>query len=133
MRRWIVGLTLVAALAACGSDDDGGGGDRQVLDGGDVGTEITVGVGEEFEVRLESNVTTGYAWRVAELPDAIALVSSEYEEPDTSLVGAGGVEVFVFEGVAEGSGELRLEYVRSFDDPPEPAETADFQVQVDES
>jgi predicted secreted protein len=100
MRLWIVGLTLVAALTACGSDDDGGG---------------------------------GGAWRVAEQPDAITLVSSEYEAPDTSLVGAGGVEVFVFEGVAEGSGELLLEYVRSFDDPPEPAETADFQVQVDGS
>jgi inhibitor of cysteine peptidase len=130
MRRWILGLTLVAALAACGSDDDAGGA-RQVLDGGDVGTEITVGVGEEFELRLESNATTGYAWQVVEQPDAITLVSSEYEAPDTSLVGAGGMEVFVFEGVAEGSGELRLEYVRSFDDPPEPAETADFQVQVD--
>jgi predicted secreted protein len=128
MRRWIVGLALVGALAACGSDDDGGAG--QVFDGADVGTEITVVVGEEFEVRLESNVTTGYAWQVVEQPEAIELVSSEYDAPDTSLVGAGGVEVFVFEGVAQGSGELRLEYVRSFDDPPVPAETADFQVQV---
>jgi inhibitor of cysteine peptidase len=131
MRRWIVGLAVMAALAACGSDDGGGGGARQVLDGGDIGTEITVGVGEEFEVRLESNATTGYAWQVVEQPDAVTLVSSEYEAPDTSLVGAGGVEVFVFEGVAEGSGEIRLEYVRSFDDPPVPAETAVFRVQVD--
>jgi inhibitor of cysteine peptidase len=132
MRPWIVGLALVAALTACGSDD-GGGGAREVLDGSDVGTEITLGVGEEFEVRLDSNATTGYAWQVVEQPDAIALVSSEYVAPDTSLVGAGGVEVFVFEGVANGSGELRMDYVRSFDDPPEPAETADFQVQVDGS
>ncbi len=129
MRRLIVGLMLVAALAACGSDDDGVGA-RPVLDGGDIGSEITVGVGEEFEVRLESNPTTGYAWQVVELPDAISEVSRDYEAPDTSLVGAGGVEVFVFDGVAEGSGELRLEYVRSFDDPPVPAETADFQVMV---
>jgi inhibitor of cysteine peptidase len=132
MRRLIVGLMLLAALAACGSDDDGAGA-RLVFDGGDIGSEITVGVGEEFEVRLESNPTTGYAWQVVELPDAISEVSRDYEAPDTSLVGAGGVEVFVFEGVAEGSGELRLEYVRSFDDPPVPAETADFQVTVTES
>jgi predicted secreted protein len=132
MRRWIVGLALVGAIAACGSEDDGGGA-RQVLDGADAGTEITVGVGDEFEVRLESNVTTGYAWQVVEQPQEIELVSNEYEAPDTSLVGGGGVEVFVFEGVAEGSGELRLEYVRSFDDPPVPAETAAFQVQVDGS
>jgi inhibitor of cysteine peptidase len=131
MKPWIVALMMVVTVAACGSDD--GGGARQVIDGGDIGTEITVGVGEEFELRLESNATTGYAWQVVEQPDAIALVSSDYEAPDTSLVGAGGMEVFVFEGVAEGSGELRLEYVRSFDDPPQPAETADFQVRVDGS
>jgi inhibitor of cysteine peptidase len=129
MRRWILGLTLVAALVACGNDDDAGGA-RQVLDSGDVGTEITVGVGEQFEVRLESNPTTGYAWQVVEQPDAIELVSSEFEAPDTSLVGAGGVEVFVFEGASTGSGALRLEYVRSFENPPVPAETAEFQVQV---
>jgi inhibitor of cysteine peptidase len=129
MKRWIIGLALVAALVACGSDDDAGGA-RQVLDSGDVGTEITVGVGEQFEVRLESNPTTGYAWQVVEQPDAIELVSSEFEAPDTSLVGAGGVEVFVFEGASTGSGTLRLEYVRSFENPPVPAETAEFEVQV---
>jgi inhibitor of cysteine peptidase len=129
MRRLIIGLALVAALVGCGSDEDGGG-ERQVLDSADVGTEITVGVGEQFEIRLESNPTTGYAWQVVEQPDAIELVSSEFEAPDTSLVGAGGVEVFVFEGASAGSGALRLEYVRSFEDPPEPAETAEFQVQV---
>ncbi len=52
MRWWILGLALGAALVACGSDDDAGGA-RQVLDSGDVGTEITVGVGEQFEVRLD--------------------------------------------------------------------------------
>jgi inhibitor of cysteine peptidase len=128
MKRWIVGLALVAALVACGSDEDGGA--RQVLDENDVGSDVTVDVGEQFEVRLESNPTTGYAWQVVEQPDVIDLVSSEYDAPDTSLVGAGGVEVFVFEGASAGSGELRLEYVRSFEDPPVPAETAEFQVQV---
>jgi inhibitor of cysteine peptidase len=101
-----------------------------VLDQTDVGTEVSVEVGEQFEVRLESNPTTGYAWQVVEQPDAVTLVSSEYEAPDTSLVGAGGVEAFVFEGASAGSGELRLEYLRSFEKPPVPAETAEFQVQV---
>jgi inhibitor of cysteine peptidase len=119
-------VVLVATVAACGSDDES----VQVFDESDVGTDISVEVGEQFEVRLESNATTGYAWQVVEQPDAITLVNSEYEAPDTSLVGAGGVEVFVFQGASAGAGDLRLEYVRSFDDPPVPAETAEFQVQV---
>lgn len=121
-------VVLVATVAACGSDDES----VQVFDENDVGTDVSVEVGEQFEVRLESNPTTGYGWQVVEQPDSITLVSSEFEAPDTSLVGAGGVEAFVFEGASAGSGDLRLEYVRSFDDPPDPAETADYQVQVTE-
>jgi inhibitor of cysteine peptidase len=126
MRAWCAVLVLATTLVACGSDDGAG----QVVDETDVGTEVSVEVGEQFEIQLESNPTTGYAWQVVEQPDAVDLVSSEYEAPDTSLVGAGGLEVFVFEGATEGSGDLRLEYVRSFDNPPVPAETADYRVQV---
>ena len=42
-----------------------------VLDETDVGAEVSVEVGEQFEVRLESNPTTGYGWQVVEQPDAI--------------------------------------------------------------
>jgi inhibitor of cysteine peptidase len=126
MWKWCAVVVLVATVVACGSDDDS----VQVFDENDVGTDVTVEVGEQFEIRLESNATTGYAWQVVEQPDAVTLVSDEYEAPDTSLVGAGGVEVFVFEGASAGSGELRLEYVRSFENPPVPAETADYQIQV---
>jgi inhibitor of cysteine peptidase len=126
MWKWCAVVVLVATVVACGSDDDS----VQVFDENDVGTEVSVEVGEQFEVRLESNATTGYAWQVVEQPDAVTLVSDEYEAPDTSLVGAGGVEVFVFEGASVGSGELRLEYVRPFENPPVPAETADYQIQV---
>ena len=126
MWKWSAVVVLVATVMACGSDDDS----VQVFDENDVGTDVSVEVGEQFEIRLESNATTGYAWQVVEQPDAVTLVSDEYEAPNTGLVGAGGVEVFVFEGASAGSGELRLEYVRSFENPPVPAETADYQIQV---
>ena len=62
----------------------------------------------------------------------IDVVSNDFEAPDTDLVGAGGVEVFVFEATAPGAGELRLEYVRSFDDPPDPAEVVEYRIQITE-
>jgi predicted secreted protein len=57
-------------------------------------------------------------------------VSSDQESPDTSLVGAGGVEVFVFEATAAGSGTLRLDYVRSFEDLVVPAETVEYDLTI---
>jgi inhibitor of cysteine peptidase len=120
---------LATALAACGGGDDDGDG-RLVVEAEDAGADVIVEVGDEFEIRLDSNPTTGYAWQVVAAPDGVELVAATFEEPDTDLVGAGGIETFVFVGATEGSGELRLEYVRSFDDPPVPAEVVQYQVQV---
>ena len=121
-------VALVGLVAAsCGSDDEQ---TPVTLDISDSGSAITFEVGDAFEVLLESNPTTGYGWTVAEQPDGVTLVSSEYEEPDTSLVGAGGVEVFEFEATAAGSGVLRLDYVRSFDDPVVPADTVEYDLTI---
>jgi len=131
MKRWmgLVPVVLVGLVAvSCGSDDS----TPVVLDVSDSGSEITVAVGDTFEVQLESNPTTGYGWVVAEQPEGVTVRSSDYQAPDTSLVGAGGIEVFVFEATAAGSGTLRLDYVRSFDDPLVPADTVEYDLTIND-
>lgn len=130
--RWpglVVGSLVVVGLAlapACGDDPD-----PEPVEFTEPGTVFEVDVGEEFVVVLESNVTTGYAWQleVPVLEDVIRLVSDEYVAPDTegadtNLVGAGGRQELTFEAVGVGTAEVSLWYVRSFDDPKDPAERA---------
>jgi inhibitor of cysteine peptidase len=133
MRRWWVLAVMSVVVASCGDAGSDSESDRRVVGIDDRGAEIELAVGDEFELRLESNPTTGYRWQVAEQPDAVTLVDDGFEEPDTDLVGAPGVEYFVFRGAAAGSGDLRMEYVRSFDDPPVPAETAEYRLLVTDS
>ena len=61
-------------------------------------------VGEEFSFTLASNATTGYHWELAEpLNEAIVkLVGSQYQAPNTNLLGAGGQEVWTFRAVGAG-------------------------------
>ena len=103
MRRWIALVAAVALLAACGDD----GGSTTVLDEADSLSEVSLDVGDQLEVSLESNPTTGYSWEVGPLPDGLQLVSSEFEEPGGSLVGAAGTQVFVFDVAGPGSGILQ--------------------------
>lgn len=135
----VVGSFAVVGLAltpACGDDPD-----PEPVEFTEPGTVFEVDVGEEFVVVLESNVTTGYAWEleVPVLEDVIRLVSDEYVAPDTeadttladtTLVGAGGRQELTFEAVGVGTAEVSLWYVRSFDDPKDPAERAVFEVVV---
>ena len=130
--RWGVPLVVVVVwsmAAACGDD-----GDVLVLTDAETGSEIEVDSGEQFEVRLDSNPSTGYSWQTSAMttPELVVLESQTHVAADTDLVGAAGTDVFVFTAVG-GAGVLRLEYIRSFDDPIVPERVAEFIVRVDDA
>lgn len=134
-RRRPVLMVLIGSLAAIGlamapacADDP----DPEPALFTEPGTIFDVGVGDELTVVLESNATTGYAWELETPPlaDVVRLVDDVYVEPDTDLVGASGRQELTFEAVGEGTAELSLWYVRSFDDPKEPADRAVFEIVV---
>lgn len=58
------------------------------------------------------------------------LVGASYAEPVGDAVGAPGRMAFTFEAVGAGTADIEFWYVRSFDDPPEPADRAEFEVRV---
>ncbi|MDH3299426.1 MAG: protease inhibitor I42 family protein [Acidimicrobiia bacterium] len=122
----LVGVVVAALIFSCG--DDAG----DVLTVTDRGATFDVAVGERFSIVLESNPSTGYAWAVEEpVPDQVLrLVDDLYHADESGLVGGGGLQELVFEGVGDGSIDLGLWYVRPFDDPPEPADQARFEVVV---
>ncbi|HUV18810.1 MAG TPA: protease inhibitor I42 family protein [Ilumatobacteraceae bacterium] len=113
MKRWVALVAAATLLAACGDD----GGTTVELDVTDSLSDVSLDVGDQLDVSLEANPTTGYSWELGPLPEGLELVSSEFEEPGGSLVGAPGMQRFAFEAVGPGSGILRFEYVRVFDDP----------------
>ena len=130
--RWILAFALACLLAAsCGSDDD-----IVVVTDNNSGSEISIGTGERFEVRLESNPSTGFSWQLdlTTLQGVVELGSTSFEEPaDSDVVGAPGTEVFVLEAVARGAGVLRFEYHRPSDDPPVPDRVVEYIVRVDDA
>ena len=107
-------LTLLIALAAaCGDDANATGSVNLTAEDND-GT-VEVKVSDRIVITLESNVTTGFAWRLTTEPDVdvLELVDSEYRSPETDLLGAGGDEIWTFEATGEGTTSLELTYERS--------------------
>lgn len=87
-----------------------------VLGPKDSGRTVSVRAGTTIVVRLDSNPTTGYEWKLAERParSVLRLVSHRYAAAPTQpgFVGGGGVDTWRFVAVAAGRTSLRLEYVR---------------------
>jgi predicted secreted protein len=107
--RAIVGLVALALAllpAACGSSSD-----VPVFSEGD--TEISVGAGESFRIELPANPGVGDAWILTGEPDpAVArLVDAGFEsDAPEDVVGAGGVQYFLFEAVSSGTTEIVIDY-----------------------
>lgn len=122
----LVGLAL-GALAGCG-----GGAEAVQLTAADSGSTVSLEPGQEIEIRLDSNQTTGFRWNLTKEPETavLELVGSEYEEPGGDVVGQGGTEVWTFRAVAAGSAALELGYFRTFE--PENVEGT-FTLDVDVS
>ena len=95
--------------------------------------ERTLKVGEAFDLKLDANATTGYAWEVAELDESkVRLVSDNYLESQASgqVVGAGGQSVLRFEALAKGQTRVKLVYRRAWETGVEPIKTYTVELTV---
>ena len=121
---------VVVVVGSCGADG-GDSGDPQAVSI-ESGSTAEVETGAWLELPLDSNPSTGYMWEVRDVSDpaVVRLVDDAYVGADTDRVGAAGTQVLTFETLAPGTAEVRLWYIRSFEDPPVPAEEASVTVRV---
>lgn len=127
----IAGLVLIALVAAGAafamSTDEPS--EATVYTADDDGTSIVLEPGESFSVVLPGNATTGYSWQVEGIDAAILAAAEPVYVSDSELVGAGGVYTFTFTAAAAGETELRLVYLRPWEQV-EPLETFTVTVTV---
>jgi predicted secreted protein len=96
--------------------------------------QVTLAVGQELEVQLEANVTTGYRWElVPPVPEIVMVLDpGTYSGPRDSQAraGAGGSTLFVFRAVRPGKGVLELVYRRPWESAVAPARTTRVEIEV---
>jgi inhibitor of cysteine peptidase len=109
MMKWLV-LTLVL-FSVAGCTDQLGGID---LTESNNGQTITASPNQTLNVKLDSNVTTGYKWNLVDAPNdkILKFVSSRYDAPTSAAIGAGGSETWQFLVVGTGTATLKLAYFR---------------------
>jgi inhibitor of cysteine peptidase len=98
----------------------------------DPGTHIIVNKGDRFSIELPSNATTGYSWEFGTPIDTeyLTFVKTDYINPDTTLVGAGGTQVWIFETIQPGLTTIQLEYKRPWEVDVPALQTAQFDVTI---
>ncbi len=128
------GMSLGMVMVLCAVLAASAGCDRAVRVGDDDnGGSVTLAAGETLELVLESNPTTGYSWRVLDVPVCLEQQGdAEYDsDAPPGMMGAGGEETWLFTVVEPGEGTLALEYIRPWEEESEPAGTFEIEVVVE--
>jgi inhibitor of cysteine peptidase len=129
----IAGLVLIALVAAgtlaafAMSTDEPS--EATVYTADDDGTSIALEPGASFSVVLPGNPTTGYSWEIAGIDPAVLSAAEPVFVSDSELLGSGGVYTFTFTAAAAGETELRLVYLRPWEQA-EPLQTFTLEVTV---
>jgi inhibitor of cysteine peptidase len=76
--------------------------------------QIRAEVGEEFEITLDANPTTGYSWEASFDDTFLQLIEQRYERT-SDLIGGGGHAVFAFKFLRTGKGTITMEYRRPWE------------------
>ncbi len=95
-------------------------------------TPIRIRAGRRFSIRLASNPTTGYSWKLAAPPNPaiVRCLTNTFLPPATTLCGAGGHEAWTFQAAAPGNAAIHLEYRRPWETNQPPARDQVFHVIV---
>ncbi|RXE56698.1 hypothetical protein ABH15_00495 [Methanoculleus taiwanensis] len=79
------------------------------------GQTATVPVGSNITIQLDENPTTGYEWNVTS-SEGLVSISDEFIPPSGQLVGAGGLRVWEYGAVENGTGEFAAVYKRPWEE-----------------
>ncbi len=126
MTRVVLAVALLTVIAgACAGN--------HVLTLDDDGDRVPLASGEEIQVTLEGNATTGFSWELVEYDPAVItpLGESTYDENDGELVGSGGRWTWTLRAVAAGESPVRFVYDRTWEEEP-PESVFSFTAAVDQ-
>jgi inhibitor of cysteine peptidase len=95
-------------------------------------TTITLSSGDRLIVRLPAQLGTGYSWGLVGKPASglVRLIEDHIETSPQAAPGTVEIQVFTFEAIGSGSGELKLVYRQPWDSEQAPVRTYALQITV---
>ena len=118
-------LSIVLLLTGCIQKD------VSVSEGNEMSKNLSIKLGETFELGFESNPSTGFEWFERHDTTILQLVSSEYKQNSNNrIVGNPGTQTFIFKAVGRGKTTIEFVYKRSWEKDIPPAKKVLYKVEV---
>ena len=82
----------------------------------DNGKTVEVPIGQEIEVALTENPTTGFRWRMAQAGEPVCAYENDSFDPGMAAPGMAGSHAWRFKVVAAGTSSIELDHRRPWED-----------------
>ncbi len=102
-----------------------------VVKGGPVSQTITARQGKTFSVQLESQMSTGYSWKLAEIPSSVTLEKESVITESKQIAGGIDIQEFIFKAVAKGDLLLTFRYGEHWKEKPRYIKTSEVKVKIE--
>ena len=97
----------------------------------DATAPITINVGEEFFIALQSNPSTGYSWtQQTGDGNVLAYEGNVRQNPNLSVPGAAGQQIFIYHANRSGTSTITFQYSRPFEPNNAPGKMITFTITV---
>lgn len=102
-----------------------------VIQESDAASPVTIQVGEEFFIALQSNPSTGYSWTQQTGDGSVlAYEGNVRQNPAQAMPGAAGQQIFIYHANRSGTSTITFQYSRPFEPNAAPGKTVTFTIQV---
>lgn len=122
-----LGICLLVAMGlSCGP------GRVLVISENEIHPFLQAAVGETFQLKLKSQLSTGFSWKITAQSDILKLAGKpEIESPKEKRPGSAEFQLFTFTAVKKGEGEIVFHYVRPWEKKAKPEKTLTVKVKVE--
>jgi len=94
---------------------------------------ITAKAGKTFSIQLEAQLSTGYSWKLAEVPASLEIIKENVltVEKDADKVGGIEIQEFIFKSMAKGDLTLTFKYAQHWDKKPKHVKSSIIKVKIE--
>lgn len=128
LKKLIFSLTILALLiSGCANSQE------IIVKAGSGDQTVTAKAGKNFTIAIEAQLSTGYSWKLMELPASIRIVKEAVltEKKNVNITGGYEIQEFVFKSAEKGDFMLIFNYAQHWKKKPEFEKTTTIKVRVE--
>jgi inhibitor of cysteine peptidase len=124
-------LALLLCWIHAGCKSKGGPHPVLTIERKDNNTQVALTVGQEMQVALPENPTTGFRWQMQARGEPILQLLDDTFDPPSPGIGKGGTRRWRFRAAQKGSAAIEMAYRRAWEQDQSPTETFRLAVRVE--